>query len=86
MAAIVLCGTVPWKATLRIFLALILYPTQAILASTYFPGWRTNLDATEIDTKSTFDVVFSKIHLRLLMEMVSRPKQWTTLHSSASLR
>lgn len=70
VAAIVLCGTVPWKATLRIFLALILYPTQAILASTYFPGWRTNLDATEIDTKSTFDVVFSKIHLRLLMEMV----------------
>lgn len=70
VAVIVLFGTVPWETILHFFLALILYPVQAILASGYFPGWRTNLEATEIDTKSTFDVVFSRRHLRLMMEMV----------------
>lgn len=70
VGAMVLCGTVPCKTTLHIFLALIFYPIQAILASTHFSRWRTNLEATEIDSKSMFDVVFSRKHLRLMTEMV----------------
>lgn len=69
-AIMVLCITVPWHAALHPFLALIVYPVQAILASTYFPKWRTNLEAKEVDTMSTLEVIISKRHLRLLMEMV----------------